>query len=429
MNVMTNRTCEGRARRDKARARIRALQDTGSVERYQRFHPVEFGHLLGDAGYLPIAGGQVNGNGARPAMVAALPFTAGSHEHVEGPAITLTVPQTAAVQQQNPIDVPAYGYFRSLFIEVVAAGGTGGTIAADGPWNIIQSISLQDVNGANIVNPVDGYGLYLMNLFGGYAFNNNPANYPWFSGVAPNPAFGIRVPVEVIARDALGALANQNSAATYKLNLAINSTAAAYSVAPSPLPTYTIRVWYEGWTIPAAQSMRGEPQAQTPPLLDTGQSWSNTNQRAVLVGDNTLGVTRVGNLIRLLIGVARTGAGARSDTVLPDPVALNWDGNQIWKSNQNYMKAYLYEKFSGALTFPAGVFAFPFNHQFIGRMGNETPDLWVPTTQSTRLDIVGTCAAAGSWQYLVNDIAPVEVDQAQRYQVPSDTGRLTSPAQ
>lgn len=370
-----------------------------------------------------------NGNGGRPAMVAALPFTVGSHEHVEGPAYQTTVTLGTGAQALAPIDVPAYGYFRSLFIEVVCAGGSTGTIAADGPWSLFSSISLQDVNGANIINPVDGYSLYLMNLFGGYAFNNNQANYPWYVGSAPNPVFGVRVPVEIIARDGLGALANQNSAATYKLNLTVAGTAAIFSANPTGTLTATIRVWYEGWTIPAAQSMRGEPQSQTPPLLDTGQSWSNTNQRTVVVGDNTLGVTRVGNYIRLLVGVCRTVAGARSDTVLPDPIQLNWDGNQIWKSNQNYMKASVFEKLSGAVTFPAGVFVFPFNHQFIGRMGNETPDLWMPTTQSTRLDIVGTCAAAGTWQYLVNDVQPVETDQAQRWQVPSDTGRLSAPAQ
>jgi hypothetical protein len=165
-------------------------------------------------------------------MVAALPFTVGSHEHVEGPAYQTTVTLGAAAQALTPIDVPAYGYFRSLFVEVVCAGGSTGTIAADGPWSFFSSVSLQDVNGANIINPVDGYSLYLMNLFGGYSFNNNPANVPWAVLTAPNPTFGIRIPVEIITRDALGALANQNSAATYKLNLTVAGTAAGFFCGP-----------------------------------------------------------------------------------------------------------------------------------------------------------------------------------------------------
>lgn len=435
METATHTTYGGRTRgprgrilRDKARARLSILKGCpGAIERFQRFHPVEFGKLLHDAGIYPIAGA-AESNGARPGVIAALPFTAGAHEHVEGPVTTLTVTPTTAVQQLQPIDIPAYGYFRSLFIEVVGAGGTGGTIAADGPWNLIQNVSLQDVNGSAIFNNMDGYSLYLANVFGGYAYNNNPAVYPWFVGTSPNPAFGIRVPVEIIARDALGALANQNSAATYKLNLAINNIASAFSAAPSPVPTFTIRVWYEGWTLPAAQSMRGEPQAQVPPLLGTGQVWS-TNTQSVIVGQNQVQVKRVGNVIRSLIAVGRTAAGVRSDTVLPDPAELNWDGNTIWQSSVRYFQAYLSEKMSSGVSYPTGVIAFPFNHGMIGRLGSDTPDLWFPTTQSTRLEIRGSIAAAGGVQTLVNEIQPVEQTQTERYQVPNDTGRLLSPAQ
>lgn len=361
---------------------------------------------------------------ARPAVVTALPFTASAHEHTE-PATTLTVVQTAAIQNLNPIDVPAYGYLRHLVIEVVASGGTGGTAAADGPWNIIQSVSLQDVNGANIVGPIDGYALFIANLLGGYAFNNNPTNLPSFVGTAPNPAFQIRVPVEISARDGFGALANQNSAANYKLSLSINSTANAYSVAPSPLPTYTIKVWLEAWTVPAAQNNRGDVQAQVPPLLGTGQFWSQMT-RTTLLGNNTVQLTRVGNLLRNIALIGRDVSGVRTDTVLMDPVQFNWDGNQIHNASLRYFKNYLFEKVGGAFTYPAGVMALPFSHGLTGRMGDESPDLWLPSSQSSRLEFVGTTLAAGSIQVVTNEVAPIEPNQAQRYQVPNDTGRLAA---
>lgn len=357
----------------------------------------------------------------------ALPFTASAHEHVEL-AATLTVTPTTAVQQLNPIDIPASGYFRSLFIEIVAAGGAGGTLAADGPWNIISSLALKDVNGSHIISPIDGYALYCANLFGGFDFNNNLANVPWYSGSAPNPAFGLRVPVEVIARDGLGALANQNSAANYKLEMAINSIAGQASVAYTTAPVFTIRVWYEGWTLPAAQSMRGEPQAQVPPLLGTGQ-YLNAVTRPVVVGTNNTPVNRVGNLIRNLILIGRDVSGVRQDTVLPDMAELRWDGNAIFTSSVRYLKAYAMQKLAGAVTFPTGVVVFPFSHLLTGRMGNESPDLWLPTTQSTRLEVVGPSAVAGNIQLVVNDVAPVEQTQTERYQVPNDTGRLNAPAQ
>lgn len=357
-------------------------------------------------------------------VMPLLPFTASAHEHTE-PAFTVTVTPGAAVQNLNPIDVPAYGYLRHIVLEITAAGGAGGTIAADGPWNLIQSVTLQDVNGANIVGPIDGYALYVANLLGGYVFNNNPANLPNFSGSAPNPSFSIRIPVEISARDALGALANQNAAANYKLSLAVNSLAAAFSVAPTTAPTLTIRGWLEAWTLPAPSNNRGEPQAQVPPLLGTGQYWSTTT-RSILAGNNTLGVTRVGNLIRNIGLIARDATGVRADTVFPDPLQFNWDGNQIHNASVRYFKNILFERIGGGFTLPAGVLALPFSHGLTGRMGNETPDLWLPTTQSSRLEFAGNAGAAGSIQMVVNEVAPVEPNQAERYQVPNDTGRVAA---
>jgi hypothetical protein len=70
-------------------------------------------------------------------MAAALPFVAASHEHVE-PAFTLSSALGAATVPFNPQDIPAYGYLRSIFLEVAVTGPSAGTIAADGPWNILH---------------------------------------------------------------------------------------------------------------------------------------------------------------------------------------------------------------------------------------------------------------------------------------------------
>lgn len=358
-----------------------------------------------------------------PAM-PLLPFVASAHEHTE-PAFSLTVTPGAAVQNINPLDIPASGYFRSLFIEVAASGGVGGTGAADFPWNLIQSIGLQEVNGSTIMSPIDGYALYIANVVGGYAYTNDPAQAPFHVGSSPNPVFYLRVPVEIAAKDGLGALANQNAAAQYKLSLAINTLAAAFSVAPGTPPTLTIKGWLEAWTLPAPQDNRNRPQAQVPPLLGTGQYWSQTT-RSVLVGSNTLGITRVGNYLRALVFIARDGTGARNSAVFPDPFRFNWDGNMIHNASQRYMQQMFREKVNGPFTLPAGVFVLPFNHVTTGRMGNEDPSLWLPTTDSSRLELDGNSATAGSIQTLVNEVAPVEVNQAERYQFPNQTGAVAA---
>ena len=358
---------------------------------------------------------------AQPGAVMALPFVASAHEHVE-PAATITVTPGAAEQVINPIDIPAYGYIRSIFLEVVGSGGVGGAAVADSPWNFFTSIALQDVNGANIFGPLDGYATFLTSLYGGYANDQDPGNMPGFVGAAPNMVFGLRIPVEITHHDALGALSNQNAAANYKLNLSVN-TLANMMGAPNPIPAFTIRVWLEAWTLPAPVDGRGRPQAQVPPMLGTGQYWS-TRTQAVVLGANTVALTRVGNLIRTLIFVSRTAAGVRSDTVFPEPYRFDWDGMTIENASQFYKIASNSEKVNGiAFVRPAGVFVIPFNHSGPHQAnGGDSPSLWLPTTQSSRLELSGTFAAAGTVQVLTNEVAPVEQDQAERYQEHSGSG-------
>lgn len=365
---------------------------------------------------------------AQQQAVPALPFVASAHEHVE-PAFTTTVTPGATVQQINPIDVPAYGYFRYLFLEVVASGGVGGTIAADGPFNLFQQLTLQDVNGANLFGPIDGYGAYIANLVGGYSARSNPVDSPWYVGSAPNPAFYLRIPLEIDRKNGLGSLANQNSGANYKFTMAINTAAALASVAFTTVPTFTIRGWLEAWTLPAASDNRGRPQAQVPPLLGTGQYWSARTQTGVIVGNNTVPLTRLGNYIRTVALIGRDGTGARNDGVLPDPLSFNWDGMTIRNQSQRYMQQDFYEKTWGTITRPTGVFVIPFNHGGEGAtVGDEDPDLWLPTTATSRIEITGNSATAGSVQVLTNEVAPVEQDQTQRYVAPNQDARQAQAA-
>jgi hypothetical protein len=367
-----------------------------------------------------IAGGAV-ATAQQPAMAAALPFVASAHEHVE-PAFTLTSALGAATVPFNPQDIPAYGYLRSIFLEVSVAGPSAGTIAADGPWNILSSVVMQDVNGANIVGPIDGYALYIANLLGGYANRSNPQDSPLYSITTPYlPTFGIRVPVEVSRQDGFGSLANQNASANYKLSLTLNTSLAAFPTLTGTA-TVTIRAWLEAWTLPAPVSNQGIPQAQAPPLLGSGQYWSSRTQ-SVLVGSNTVGLTRVGNYIRAIGFIGRDASNVRTNASLPDPFQFNWDGMSIVNTSQNYMRQKLYEGTNGVVTLPTGVLALLYDTGgAAGDIGNDPSTLWLPTMQSSRLEIAGTWAGAGSMQVLTNEIAPVDADQATRFQVPNGSG-------
>jgi hypothetical protein len=124
--------------------------------------------------------------------------------------------------------------------------------------------------------------------------------------------------------------------------------------------------------------------------------------------------------------IGRDNSGVRTNASLPDPFQFNWDGMGIMNASQAYMRNYLYEKTNGIVTLPTGVLALLFNVAEGGQIGNEGSTLWLPTMQSSRLEITGTWAGVGSMQVLTNEIAPVDADQATRYQFQSGTGAYST---
>lgn len=394
------------------------------------FSRQQFKRLL-RLGYVPVLAGA--GTDAPAGVVPMLPFTASAHEHAE-PAFTLTPTPTAAEQVQNPQNIPANGWLRNVFLEINASGGTIGTgvANADYPFSQFSNVLLQEVNGGNIVGPgMTGFDIMLTNLLGGYAFRQDPRDMPAYVGSAPNPVFTLRVPSEVSQRDGLAALSNQNASSLFQLLISVAGLAQAFStvgtVAPGP---HQIKAWLEAWTLPAPQDGQGRPQSQAPPLVGTGQYWSKRG-KAVGVGANTVEFTRLGNLIRYMAFIARDASSNRADNVFPDPMFFNWDGFALQSQvSQRYLKQYVWEKLLTQQAVLAGVFGLPFNHggSGEGRSGNESPDLWLGTTQASRLEISGNSAAAGTIQVLTNEVAPIESDPAAQYITPNATGQLARPA-
>lgn len=365
--------------------------------------------------------------------IPARPFTAAAHEHTEL-GQTRSVPSlTGATQQQDQLDIPAVGFLRSVVLEVTATGGVlgAGALSADYPWNLLTNVQLQDVNGTNICAPIDGFALYVVNLYGGYAAQPNNAASPGFSGTI-NAKFHLRVPVEIDHTDALGTLANESTATQYKLSFGISGSTVAFATAPTTTPAVQVKAWTEAWSQPPLTDDKGMPNALVPPLLGTSQ-FLTPRSYPVGAGQNTVQINRVGNKIRNIFIIARNAAGVRDDTVMFDPVTLNWDTNQLQQYSQYVFNALLNEKFVGLSTTvqgaaavsprPVGVFVIPFTHAGdIPVLGSDNRGtLYLPTTLATRLEFTGVIATAGNLQTIVNDVAPVEVNIAERYAVPNNT--------
>lgn len=369
------------------------------------------------------AGGtaQARGNGQQQRVVPTVPFIRASSEHREPTGIDVQKAMTAADQDLGVFDVPAYGYVRSLLIVVQATGGAGTSVTAaeDGPWNVLKNIALTEPNGAVINQYNSGFDLFLANKWGGYrspegADPRASSVVSAVAGATGNFTFVYRIPVELNLRDGLGSLPNQNAAATFKLRLTLAGSTQVYGTVPTTLPNVRVRVYLEAWDQPEAVTA-GQSNQTTPPAMNTTQFWSSQTY-AVNVGQNTIRLTRVGNYLRNLIFVLRRAGTSRvnGEADWADPTTLYLDTRPLDIIEANNWRHQMYERtgFGGAgianeaaKGLDNGVRVYDFMHEFDGVLGRENRDLWLPTLGSTRLEIQGNFANAGTLTVLTNDVA------------------------
>lgn len=357
-----------------------------------------------------------------PAAMPPIPFTAAAHEHVEPVTTDVAGLMGTAQLIRGPLDVPAYGFLRHIYLEVALTGGVAGTAAADYPWSVLQQIMLADVNGAPLFGPLDGYATLWANIVGGYSYRQDPRTDSFYVGTSPNAVFGMRIPVEISRHNGYGAVANQNAASAYKLSYNISTLAQSFTVNPTTSPSVTVRSWAECWSQPNVADMVGRPQQREPLGHGTTQFWSSFTRSGLAAGNLNLQLPRVGNLIRNLVVIARDATGARADTVMPDPIQINWDAKILTLESQRYRLHKQMSHLQTTIARDTGVFFFPLDSFVLGHAGDEEPNLWYPTVQSTRLEFAGTMAVAGGLQVLTNDVAPVEVNPTARYNERSATG-------
>lgn len=361
-------------------------------------------------------------NGGQRVAMAPIPFTAAAHKHQELCSLDVVPAIIGANQQQRgPFEVPAYGFLRHILLEVSFSGATlgAGVLSADWPWNVLQQVQLLDTNGAPIFGPLDGYALLQANIFGGYAYRQDPRLDPQYDGTI-NGTFFLRIPVEISAHNAYGAIANQNAANSYKLLYTINNNA-VFSTQPTTAPTVTVRAHLEAWSQPAPTDLANRPQQREPVGHGTTQFWTSFT-KAVAVGQNNVLFSRMGNLIRNWVIIARDATGARTDAVFPDPLLLQWDARNLTSETRRLRIKLAEEGIQAPGSRDTGVFAFPFNGLLVGHGGDEEPNLWLPTVQASRVELQGTIATAGNLQVITNDVTAVEIDPAERYVETSATG-------
>jgi hypothetical protein len=384
------------------------------------------------------AGGTQQGTGARGGkgnqqVMPLVPFIRASMEHREPCGIDIQRQLlTSGAQDLGVFDIPAYGYIRSIVLVVTASGGTGSPVfAEDAPFSALQSVALTEPNGAVIAQFNSGYEMYLANKWGGYGhpLGSDARLAPTTSTDATgNFSFVTRIPIELSGRDGLGALPNQNAAATFKLRMSLATGAAGtgtgnlYSTAPTAQPTVRVQVYLEAWDQPEV-SVAGMTNQVTPPAMNTTQFWSAQIYN-VNAGNQTVRLTRVGNYVRNLIFLLRRTSSTRvnGQTDWPDPLTLFLDARPVDIMSKTLLQEQMFRRsgygsraqgaaLTSALTadtagaLDSGVFLYDFTHEFDQTIGQENRDLWLPTLGSTRLELQGNFGNAGTLTVLTNDVA------------------------
>jgi len=364
---------------------------------------------------------------------AVVPFIRATKKHREPFFDQTNAPGTTL----SPINIPAYGFLRGIWVRADAVGGTGAvavygtdTTGYDYPFTVFSFMALFDVNGAPLYGPfASGYQGYLIGKYGGYHRYFDSRVAPSAFPVTGNFGFWLYIPVEMVRRNALGSLANLNAAATYKLQLTLNTVANIYSTVPTTGPTgIRVRCWLDAWAQPPATDLLGNMTAQQPIVHGTTQFWS---EQVYIIGpgQQTVRFLRVGLYIRNLIVTVRQTTGQRyitdqntSNLMWPDPVQLFLDGFELTNLGANLFVAEMYSLYGvsdknldGQTATIAqvvsgrdvGVYVFNFIDDDSSVVGNEERNRYLATLQSSRLELRGVFGAgAASVSVLTNDIAP-----------------------
>lgn len=336
---------------------------------------------------------------------------------------SLSNPLAAAGKNIAPIDVPARGYVRHLWFRTRGTGGdkTAGAASQDFPFDIWESLAFFDVGGGEIYNPLTGYETYLVNKYGGYVFSADPTQHPDYSADLIAFNFALRIPFEISASDALGALSNQNSQSKYKFRMRQAADSDVYTVALTTDPDVEVDIYSELWSQPPGADDNGNSILNRPPLLGTTQYW--TKQIVDIdAGNQRIELDRRGNQDRVYILVWRDHTGARSDTTYPDPVHLVWDSREQFEEVAQYRRQVMFERYGTPRTaLDHGVYVYDMAHDVLAHPGGmDDGHLWFRTKSTTRMEFRGNFGDSGTLTILHNDVAPVAV--TDQYSDISGTG-------
>ncbi len=345
------------------------------------------------------AAAQASGQGG--GAQSAVPFLVGTSKYREAPFFSIANALGTSQVTLTPTPQITPGNFLSgVVLQISSSGGVLGTTAAvtaDGVLSLLNSISITDTGGGEILYPMNLLAYVLAQKYL-RPWCGDPKRRSDYSN-SINPAITVRLSVEV--RDTLACLANTDARAQYRLNIVLGPLLNLVSVATGvTAPTVTVKGYLDAWAQPDAVDLAGRPIAPLPPGLGVSRFLMHETDNFTS-GNNTIRFTLTGNEIRGLVMIVRDSTGARIDLTdanagnlrfrLDNRVLWVMTPSQIKEEMENFYSAWYgggYDTNTGGPSHTGfhrevGVYAIP----RFRNPGQLTGEFWLQTVEQSLLQI------------------------------------------
>lgn len=345
--------------------------------------------------------------------VALRPFTTGTRG-LESENYNETVTLNTGTQSVRVYNFETDGFLAGAYIRVTGTtAGNAATTAfqADGPFNAIQSIIFSDIGGKQIIGPMTGWDLYVLNKFGGFAYSGDAKASSIYSATTGSGATGgsfrfvLRLPVQFRKRDASGSLSNRNASATFRVQVTLNTIAAIYSTAPTAAASVNVRISQFGWMSSDSRDFKGNQASPTPNGIGS-LSYVDKETITLSAGAINQRLATFGGLLRLMIFELRdsTGSRAQGETDWFDKFQLEIDKTKPYDRTAVTWDHILSEDFGLSAAAEAvgvgntrlnGVRPLYWNDDYGLQPGAESSFRYQPVTPATSMIVRGTVGGSG----------------------------------
>jgi hypothetical protein len=268
------------------------------------------------------------------------------------------------------VNITPGGFLRGIEMRVTSTGGVigAGVLQADAPYSIIQSASLEDISGGEIIYPMGGFAHAMCQKWL-RPWDGDPSKRAGFSATI-NPAFTLQFSPEV--KDTLGVLANTDARSQYRFRYTLSpgNVGAGFSgltnTAPTTQPTVTVLLSINTWAQPDLNDLLGNSIEQIPDGLVASRFLMH-EVPPTTAGNNVIRETLTGNEYRGIMYIFRNGNTLQTRYDLTDAltggVEFRQDSRKLWKRSpsqwiEDMNRFYLFLA-SGTWTREAGVYVIP----------------------------------------------------------------------